>query len=203
MIPTQRFIFLAIATAPLILLISCAINLESIDKKDIRKCTHCKTFLEETKLITAPLTSYDEFRSLGYWRPLVAIPDSVKIERSANIMMGDKVAYIWANMFCFMQMSKQEIEKRFDKTLNNTFSKSSRPLDKDSLTWTTRYTFYSGQYKYPKKDSFLIATYGATFHFDYILKDGDTIYNSPYGDTIILKECLDAEGIATKGNVRM
>ena len=196
-----KFLFLLLFT--LALLISCVINLESIDKKDIRKCASCEAFLEETKLITAPFTSYDEFRSLGYWEPLVSIPDSVKIERSANIMMGDKVAYIWANMFCHMQMSKQEIEKRFDKTFNNTFNKSSYPLDKDSLTWTTRYRFYSGQYKYPKKDSFLIATYGAEFIFDYILKDGDTIYKPQYGDTILLKECLDSDGIATKGNVRM
>ncbi len=199
MILSQKFTFFIALISMLALLISCAINLESIDQKDIRKCASCEAFLEATKLIAAPLTNYDEFRSRGYWKPLVTIPDSVKIKQTANIIMADEAAYIQANMFCFMKMSKQEIEKRF----NNDFYKKSRPLDKDSLTWTTRYTFHSGHYKYPEKDSFLIAHGGEMFYFNYILEDGDTIYNPVYGDTIKLKECLDAEGISTKGNIRM
>ena len=179
------------------LLLSCSINLETVSANDILKCDKCITFLAKYKSISAPLMTFDEYSKLMDSEALISTT-APQEKQKANILTAETYEEISENLFCFMGMSKLDIEKRFD----NTFKKISGQIKEPDATWLTDLTFNLGRYSKSKEGETLVIYPGERIVFEYAFLNGDTLYQGVYGDTLKLKNCLEAAGINFKGNIR-
>ena len=187
------------------------IYLHPLNKEKVSKCKKCKDFLKKYSTITAPYQEYDKI----YPPPdeILIHPDSLKRKPKANIMKAAVFSEIKEHLFCFIGMTKYEIESRFDSTITNIYE------DSFELNKTQKYESPSsvkpdeeirtvvdlslGHYKDIQGAEYPILVKTERWHalsFNYDIIKGDTIYPGVVGDDILLKECFEAEGLKYKDN---
>ena len=180
------------------------IYLHPLNKEKVSKCKKCKDFLQKYSTITAPYQEYDKI----YPPPdeILIHPDSLKRKPKANIMKAAVFSEIKEHLFCFIGMTKYEIESRFDSTIVGIYEDSfdlkltekykgdNNPIpDGETLT---ELDLNLGHYN--KNSEFVKVLNLLALSFNYDIIKGDTIYPGVVGDDLLLKECFEAEGLKYK-----
>lgn len=179
-------------TVLLFLFTACAVHLDTINQKTIKKCSACEKFLKEDKIYETSYREYDKIIHHGYHEVLdKASPDSLRAQGEASFMDSNEVQYLVTHTFCFIGMKKANVEKRFGKSLGKTTAPSVHPITKKD-EWMTVYNFMTGG---PDKDGAIYVSSRGGIIFDYEFINGDTLFRASIDDVDRLKKCLDAEGV--------
>ena len=100
--------------------------------------------------------------------------------------------YLYQNKFCFIGMKKSEVERKFSSNIKK-YSGYEPALDYDR-----RFTSYHYSVGVLEEDSTITVTFAISPIFYFNIIDGDTIYSPERGEIVMLKECLDKEGVKYK-----
>jgi len=166
---------------------ACSFKLNKLDRKNIQKCQKCKDFLKKYERFEAPYRVYDRSIPRGSVDSDFKEFEKSLTEKKANIFMYEDYKQLSEHLFCFNGMTKEEIEKKFSLD----FSKSTGYYASE---WYTTFQLNIGAYE-NGIDSLMVIKDFISIAFYYEVIDRDTFYKPMANDYLLLKQCLDSEGV--------